>query len=85
MRHFFFSRKTPGIVKVTCDVHDWMTGWVVSTKTPFVAISGDGGKFKIDGVPDGSYTVEIWHEKLGTKTMKVDVKGDTKLDATIGG
>ncbi|MAE05802.1 MAG: hypothetical protein CMH76_05660 [Nitrospinae bacterium] len=77
--------KKPGIVKVTCDVHDWMTGWVVSTKTPFVAISGDGGKFKIDGVPDGSYTVEIWHEKLGTKTMKVDVKGDTKLDATIGG
>jgi plastocyanin len=77
--------KKPGIVGISCDVHDWMKGWVVSTKTPFVAVSGDGGKFKIAGVPDGSYTVEIWHEKLGTKTMKVTVKGDTTMDVTIGG
>ena len=76
--------KKPGIVKVTCDVHDWMTGWVVATKSPFVAVSGDGGKFKISGVPDGSYQVEIWHEKLGTKKVKVTVKGDTTLDASLG-
>ncbi len=75
--------KKPGIVKMVCDVHDWMTGWVVSSKHPFVAISGDGGKFKIGGVPDGSYTLEIWHEKLGTKTVKVDVKGDTSVDVTL--
>lgn len=74
----------PGIIKVTCDVHDWMTGYVVATKTPFVAVSGDGGKFNISGVPDGSYEVEIWHEKLGMKKVKVTVKGDTKLDATLG-
>jgi hypothetical protein len=60
-----------------------MTGWVVSSKHPFVAISGDGGKFKIGGVPDGSYTLEIWHEKLGTKTVKVDVKGDASVDVTL--
>jgi plastocyanin len=77
--------KKPGIVKITCDVHNWMTGYVVSAKHPFYAVSGDGGKFKIEGVPDGSYTLEIWHEKLGTKTMKVTVKGDTKVSAKIGG
>ncbi len=75
--------KKPGIVKISCDVHDWMTGWVVASKHPFVAISGEGGKFKIGGVPDGSYTLEIWHEKLGTKTVKVDVKGDASVDVTL--
>ncbi len=75
--------KKPGIVKIACDVHDWMTGWVVASKHPFVAISGKGGKFKIGGVPDGSYTLEIWHEKLGTKTVKVDVKGDANVDVTL--
>ncbi len=75
--------KKPGIVKISCDVHDWMTGWVVASKHPFVAISGKGGKFKIGGVPDGSYTLEIWHEKLGTKTVKVDVKGDANVDVTL--
>ncbi len=75
--------KKPGIVKMVCDVHNWMTGWVVSTKHPFVAVSGDGGKFKIGGVPDGSYTLEIWHEKLGTKTVKVDVKGYSTVDVTL--
>ncbi len=77
--------KKPGIIKITCDVHDWMKGYVVSAKHPFYAVSGNGGKFKIDNVPDGSYTLEIWHEKLGTKTMKVTVKGDTKVTAKIGG
>jgi plastocyanin len=75
--------KKPGIVKITCDVHDWMTGYVVATDTPFVGVSGDGGKFKISEVPDGSYDVEIWHEKLGIKTVKVTVKGDTTLDTTL--
>ncbi|MFC1491220.1 hypothetical protein ACFLQ0_01340 [Nitrospinota bacterium] len=76
--------KKPGIVKITCDVHDWMVGYVVSADHPFYSVTGSGGKFKIGNVPDGSYTLEIWHEKLGLKTMKVDVKGDTKVTAQLG-
>lgn len=75
--------KKPGIIKAVCDVHDWMVGWVVAADHPYHAVSGDGGKFKIEDVPDGSYTLEIWHEKLGTKTVKVEVKGDTTVDVTL--
>jgi plastocyanin len=75
--------KKPGIVKVTCDVHDWMVGYVVSADHPFYAVSGGGGKFKLENVPDGSYTLEIWHEKLGKKTMKVDVKGEAKVEVAL--
>jgi plastocyanin len=75
--------KKPGVVKIVCDVHDWMVGYIVAAEHPFYAVTGDGGKFKIENVPDGSYTIEIWHEKLGTKTMKVDVKGDVTVTATL--
>ena len=75
--------KKAGIVKISCDVHDWMTGYVVAAKHPFYAVTGDGGKFKIENVPDNTYTLEIWHEKLGMKTMKVDVKGDVTVAASL--
>jgi plastocyanin len=64
----------PGIVKLTCDVHDWMTGYAVIAENPYAAVTGDGGKFEIKDVPAGTYTLEIWHETLGTKSQKVEVK-----------
>lgn len=75
----------PGIVKLTCDVHDWMTGYAVIAENPYVAITGDGGKFEIKDVPAGSYTLEIWHEVLGVKSQKVEVKAGaaTTVDLTL--
>lgn len=65
--------KTANVVKLKCDVHPWMTGFVVVSKSPFFAVSEANGKFEIKDVPAGSYTVEAWHEKLGTKTEQVTV------------
>jgi plastocyanin len=61
------------VVKFKCDVHPWMTGWVLVTDSPYFAITGEDGSFSIDNVPPGKYTVEIWHEKLGTQTKEVTV------------
>lgn len=61
------------VVKFKCDVHPWMTAYVVVTDNPFAAVTGDDGSFTIKDVPAGTYTVEIWHEKLGTKTQQVKV------------
>ena len=66
--------KKPGILKVTCDVHDWMKGYIVVADNPYVGITGPGGKFEITDVPPGSYTLEVWHEVLGKKSMEVSVK-----------
>jgi len=65
--------KTANVVKLKCDVHPWMTGFVVVSKNPYFAVSEANGKFEIKDVPAGSYTVEAWHEKLGTKTEQVTV------------
>jgi plastocyanin len=65
---------SPGdVVKFKCDVHPWMTGYLLVTDSPFFAITKDDGSFSIADVPPGEYTVEAWHEKLGTKTAKLTV------------
>jgi hypothetical protein len=70
------------IVKLKCDVHPWMTAYVLVSAHPFFAVTGDDGSFKITGVPAGSYTVEAWHERYGTKTAQVTV-GDKPAQASF--
>src|SRR5256886_4343789 len=64
----------PEIIKLTCDVHSWMLGWVAVLPTPFFAVSDASGAAKIENVPAGKQTVEVWHETLGKQTKEVDVK-----------
>jgi len=61
-----------GVVKLKCDVHTWMRGYVGVNKNPFQAVTGESGSFKID-LPPGTYTVEAWHEKFGVKSAQVTV------------
>jgi plastocyanin len=61
------------IIKFKCDVHPWMTGYVAVASNPFFAVSGDDGSFTIEKLPAGTYTVEAWHERLGTRTAEVAV------------
>jgi plastocyanin len=63
----------PEMVKVTCDVHSWMLGWVAVTPGPAAVTDGDGVA-KIENVPAGKQKVEVWHETLGKQTKDVDVK-----------
>lgn len=61
------------VMKIKCDVHPWMTGFVVYDKGPHHAVTGADGAFELKGVPPGKYTLQAWHEKLGTKTQTVTV------------
>src|SRR5881296_1850673 len=63
----------PEYVKLTCDVHSWMLGWVAVTPGP-AAVTDTNGVAKIENVPVGKQTVEVWHETLGKQTKDVDVK-----------
>jgi hypothetical protein len=54
---------------------------------PFFAVSAGDGGFEIKGLPAGTYTIEAWHEQLGTQTqtVTVDGKGPATLDFTFAG
>ena len=77
----------PEAIEVKCDVHGWMHGWLVATESPYVAVTDNSGNFKLTDVPAGSYTVEVWHEKLGKNTQKVTVKAkdDAKVSFEVAG
>jgi hypothetical protein len=62
------------VLKLRCDVHPWMVGYLVYSKNAYSAVTGPDGKFEIKNVPAGHYTVEAWHEKLGTQTAQVTVE-----------
>lgn len=63
----------PEYIKVTCDVHSWMLGWIAVTPGP-AAVTDGNGVAKIEGVPAGKQKVEVWHETLGKQEKEVDVK-----------
>ena len=76
--------KAPETFKVKCDLHPWMTGWIAVFDHPYFAVTGDDGTFVIKGLPDGTYTLEAWHERYGVKTAKVIVKdGNATADFTF--
>jgi hypothetical protein len=61
------------MVPFKCDVHNWMNAWVGVLDHPFFAVTGADGSFEITGLPPGTYTIEAWHEKLGTQTQSVTI------------
>jgi plastocyanin len=64
----------PEIIKVTCDVHNWMEGWWYVTANPYYAITDAHGHFEIRDVPPGTYTLRAWQERLGTKSQRIEVR-----------
>jgi hypothetical protein len=67
------------MVPFKCDVHGWMNAYVGVLDHPYFAVSDKDGKFDIKNLPAGTYTIEAWHEKLGTMTQSVTIAAkDTK-------
>jgi plastocyanin len=78
-----FKFDNPGAIPLLCNVHPDMAGYLVVSPTPYYAVTDKTGAYKIDNVPDGSYTVTAWHEGGKTKTNPVKVAGDTAADFTL--
>lgn len=60
-------------VRVRCDMHAWMGGWIVVMDHPYYAVTDATGGFVLENVPPGTYTMEVWHETLGAVTQEVSV------------
>jgi plastocyanin len=71
------------MVPFRCDVHGWMAAYGGVLSHPYFAVSNADGSFEIKGLPAGTYTVEVWHERLGTQTTKVTVDGKSGAKANV--
>jgi len=58
-----------GLMELNCDCHPWMESFVYVFDHPYVAITDEDGKFVIKDIPPGVYSVEAWHESLGTMNV----------------
>ena len=71
MTHTFSAKEV--MVPFKCDVHGWMNAWIGVLDHPYYAVTSADGSFSLKGLPPGTYTIEAWHEKLGTQTQTVTV------------
>lgn len=62
-------------MKIECDQHDFMHGFVFVARNPYYAIAGEDGSYMIDNIPAGKYTVKAWHGTLGEQKASVAVEG----------
>ena len=70
----------PGVVRVDCDVHGWMQGWVYVADNPYFMLSGEDGSFTINEIPAGEYTLLVWQEHSGEMEKQVTVKAGETVD-----
>lgn len=59
----------PGIVKIGCNIHDWMSAIIFVAPTPYFALSDETGHFTFPQLPAGTYSLAAWHE---LSQIKVD-------------
>ena len=71
-----------GILKLVCDTHAWMLGFVHVFDHAFFSVTDDKGTFAIPNVPAGTYTLKAWHEDAGVRSQEVIVSenGDVRVD-----
>jgi plastocyanin len=71
MTHTFSTKEV--MIPFKCDVHAWMNAWIGVLDHPYYAVTSTDGTFSLKGLPPGTYTIEAWHERLGTQTQTVTV------------
>ncbi|OLE38799.1 MAG: hypothetical protein AUG00_04290 [Candidatus Rokubacteria bacterium 13_1_20CM_2_70_7] len=75
--------KRSGLVRVECDAHGWMLGWVYVADNPYHAVTAKDGTFTINNIPSGSYTLVAWQEYTGEIEIPVTVKGKEVVPVTV--
>jgi high-affinity iron transporter len=74
-----YVAEKPGLLRLVCDIHSHMRGYVLVSPTPYFAVCRADGRFRLDDVPDGAYRLNVWHE-MGRGTSRViEVKGNEPL------
>ena len=69
-------------MRITCNTHTWMRGFIVVTDE-MGAVSGADGRFQLTGVPPGTYELKVWHEMLKAAPVTVTVTAGGTADVKL--
>jgi high-affinity iron transporter len=73
----------PGVVRLLCNIHHQMRGFVVVCPSVLYAVTDVAGEFRINGIPDGTHRVIVWQEFSKQVTRDVMVGGRTRVDVDL--
>ncbi len=71
------------VVRIECDAHNWMLGWLYVTDHPYSTVVGKDGTFMIDQIPPGRYVLKAWHSMLGTKETEINLSARGNVEVTF--
>jgi len=79
-REFSSEKMKEGVVvRIVCNKHDFMQNWLYVVDNPYFAISDQEGRFRIDGIPPGTYALLIRHPVLGEQRQEVKIEAEKDL------
>lgn len=70
----------PENISIKCDVHGWMSAWIIVVDHPYFTLSDSEGNFSLTDVPPGTYTIKCWQELLGEQSAHVTVQEDKTVE-----
>ena len=76
------TRRSP-FLSVNCEAHNFMFAWMFAPKNPYAVVVGEDGSYQLDDIPSGSYTLEVWHPRLGLRKTKVNVAPKKRAEANF--
>jgi hypothetical protein len=68
-----------GVLKLVCDTHSWMIGFVHVFDHPYFAVTDEKGSFSIPNLPAGVYTLKAWHEDAGLRSQEIIVSDSGEI------
>ncbi len=77
----------PGIVRVFCDIHSHMSAFILVFSHRYFAVTDEEGRFRLENVPPGTYTVVAWNESAPSESRRVvigDGGGDVEANFSLG-
>lgn len=78
----------PGIVRVFCDIHSHMSAFILVFSHRYFSVADQEGRYRLENVPPGTYTVVAWHESAPLESRQVvipELGGDAELNFLSSG
>lgn len=75
--------RQPGLIRIFCNIHSNMSAFIWVVENRFFARTDRSGRFRIRGVPPGPRVVRVWHERLGTRRVPVNVPADGTVSLNV--